>query len=110
MIGQNFMEKLLDGVKVEWKQLGLVADYEQPSKYLVKTTNYDDSFQIPVLTAGITFILGYTDEVEGIYEASKHPVITFDDFTTANKWVDFDFKAKSSAMKMIKSANEKELS
>lgn len=60
----------------------------------------------PVLTAGKTFILGYTDETDGIYQASVHPVIIFDDFTTAHKWVDFDFKAKSSAMKMITSKDE----
>ncbi len=102
MIEQNFMEKLLDGVKVEWKPLGLVADYEQPSKYLVKTTNYDDSFQIPVLTAGKTFILGYTDEVNGIFKKEELPVIIFDDFTTATQFVDFPFKAKSSAMKILK--------
>ena len=94
----SFMEKLLDGVTVEWKPLGEVTQYEQPTKYLVKTKNYSDEFETPVLTAGKTFILGYTDEVNGVYEASKNPVIIFDDFTTANKWVDFDFKAKSSAM------------
>ena len=109
MIKQNFMEKLLDGVEVEWKSLGEVADYEQPTKYLVNSTNYCDDFSVPVLTAGKTFILGYTDENEGIYEASKNPVIIFDDFTTANKWVDFDFKAKSSAMKMITSKDESEI-
>ncbi|KOR27813.1 hypothetical protein TI03_06105, partial [Achromatium sp. WMS1] len=48
------------------------------------------------------------NETQGIYEASKNPVIIFDDFTTANKWVDFDFKVKSSAMKMITSKNESE--
>jgi type I restriction enzyme S subunit len=98
--------ELLEGVAVEWKPLGKVAEYEQPTKYLVKTTNYRDDFETPVLTAGKTFILGYTDETERIYEASKTPVIIFDDFTTANKWVDFDFKAKSSAMKMITSVDE----
>nr|WP_274595196.1 restriction endonuclease subunit S [Enterococcus faecium] len=72
----------------------------------MKSTNYSDNFDTPVLTAGKTFILGYTDEISGIYSASKSPVIIFDDFTTANKWVDFDFKAKSSAMKMITSKNE----
>ena len=101
----NIME-LIDGVEVEWKTLGKVAEYEQPTKYLVKTTNYRDDFETPVLTAGKTFILGYTDEKDGIYEASKTPVIIFDDFTTANKWVGFDFKAKSSAMKMITSVDE----
>jgi len=88
--------------------LGDVTNYEQPTKYLVAAKNYSDEFDTPVLTAGKTFILGYTDESEGIYRASEHPVIIFDDFTTANKWVDFDFKAKSSAMKMITSKdNEK---
>lgn len=100
------MDTLLDGVEVVWTPLGEVADYEQPTKYLVKSQNYSDDFKTPVLTAGKTFILGYTDETNGIYNASKNPVIIFDDFTTANKWVDFDFKAKSSAMKMITSKNE----
>ena len=104
---RTFLEKLLDGAEVKWIPLGNVADYEQPTKYLVNSTVYNDNYPIPVLTAGKTFILGYTNEDEGIYFASKSPVIIFDDFTTANKWVDFDFKAKSSAMKMITSKNEK---
>ncbi|STW09681.1 Restriction modification system DNA specificity domain protein [Klebsiella grimontii] len=102
----SFMEKLLDGVEIKWLPLGDVTQYEQPTKYLVTTTNYSDEFDTPVLTAGKTFILGYTDEVDGIYKASEKPVIIFDDFTTANKWVNFDFKAKSSAMKMISSSDE----
>jgi len=102
----SYLEKLLDGVELKALALGDVTQYEQPTKYLVKTKNYDDSFEIPVLTAGKTFILGYTDEIDGINRASENPVIIFDDFTTANKWVDFDFKAKSSAMKMIKSSDE----
>jgi type I restriction enzyme S subunit len=106
MSGTNFLERLLDGAAVEWKPLGEVTKYEQPTKYLVRSTNYSDEFETPVLTAGKTFILGYTDEIDGIYRASKNPVIIFDDFTTANKWVHFDFKAKSSAMKMITSAND----
>lgn len=84
-----------------WKTLGEIVDYLQPTKFLVKNTNYHNDYATPVLTAGKTFILGYTNETDGIYPASKNPVIIFDDFTTANKWVDFDFKAKSSAMKII---------
>ena len=106
MSGMNFLERLLDGVAMEWKTLGEVTKYEQPTKYLVQSTNYSDDFATPVLTAGKTFVLGYTDEINGIYRASKTPAIIFDDFTTANKWVDFDFKAKSSAMKMITSIND----
>ena len=84
-------------------KLGDVIDYTQPTKYLVESTEYDDEFATPVLTAGKTFILGYTDETNGIYDASvENPVIIFDDFTTDNKWVDFPFKAKSSAMKMLR--------
>ena len=101
MSGMTFLEKLLDGAEVEWKPLGDVTRYEQPTPYLVRSKNYSNDFKIPVLTAGKTFILGYTNEDEGIYFASKSPVIIFDDFTTASKWVDFDFKVKSSAMKMI---------
>jgi len=87
---------------VDSKELGELLDYEQPSKYLVESIAYDDNHATPVLTAGQTFILGYTDETDGIYPASPNePVIIFDDFTTAFKWVDFPFKAKSSAMKML---------
>ncbi len=106
MSDMRFMEKLLEGAEVAWIPLGEVTQYEQPTKYLVKTKNYDDAFETPVLTAGKTFILGYTDETNGINKASENPVIIFDDFTTANKWVDFDFKAKSSAMKMITSSDD----
>lgn len=102
----SYIDKLLQGQEVQWKTLGEVTKYEQPTKYLVKSTIYDKSYPIPVLTAGKTFILGHTNETDGIYRASVSPVIIFDDFTTANKWVDFDFKAKSSAMKMITSADE----
>ena len=91
---------------VEYIPIKEITKFEQPTKYIVKSTNYRDDFNTPVLTAGQTFILGYTNETDGIYNASKeHPVIIFDDFTGAFKWVDFPFKVKSSAMKMI-SANK----
>ena len=106
MSKMSYLAKLLDGVGVEWFPLGDVTQYEQPTNYLVAEKNYSDEFDTPVLTAGKTFILGYTEEVDGIYQASQSPVIIFDDFTTANKWVDFDFKVKSSAMKMITSRDE----
>ncbi len=86
----------------EWEEqeLGEVLYYEQPTKYLVNSTEYDDSYVIPVLTAGKTFILGYSNETHGIFSENL-PVIIFDDFTTAIKFVDFPFKAKSSAMKIL---------
>lgn len=92
---------------VEYKAIGEMVDYEQPSRYIVNSTKYDDSYSVPVLTAGQTFILGYTNETEGVYEASKeNPVIIFDDFTAAFKWVDFRFKVKSSAMKILTVKND----
>ena len=87
---------------VEYIAIGDVVKYEQPRKYIVNSIEYNDNFTIPVLTAGQSFILGYTNETEGIYNASKeNPVIIFDDFTGAFKWVDFPFKVKSSAMKIL---------
>ena len=93
-----------NGIKCteEWQriELGLLLDYKQPTPYLVESTAYNDSYEIPVLTAGKTFILGYTNECSGIYQ-DQLPVIIFDDFTTDSKFVNFPFKAKSSAMKIL---------
>jgi type I restriction enzyme S subunit len=98
-------KRRLPGFSGGWqmKKLGELLDYEQPTKYLVKETEYSDDYDTPVLTAGKTFILGYTSENSGIFQ--NLPTIIFDDFTTANKYVDFPFKAKSSAMKMLKPRN-----
>ena len=88
---------------VEWKKLDTLLDFEQPTPYLVKSTEYDDSYDTPVLTAGQSLLLGYTNETDGIYEASKvNPCIIFDDFTTSFHWIDYNFKVKSSAMKMLR--------
>lgn len=84
-------------------ELGDLLEYEQPTKYAVESTKYDNKYDTPVLTAGKSFILGYTDETDGIYD--NLPVIIFDDFTTATQYVNFKFKVKSSAMKILK-ANE----
>lgn len=74
-------------------------DYEQPQAYIVESTEYSDMYDTPVLTAGKSFIIGYTNEQEGI--CRDVPVIIFDDFTTDSKYVDFPFKVKSSAMKIL---------
>lgn len=90
----------------EWqeKRLGEVFDYQQPTPYLVRSTEYKDTYKTPVLTAGKTFVLGYTNEAEGVY--TDLPVTLFDDFTTAVQWVDFPFKVKSSAVKILKTKAE----
>ena len=76
-----------------------VVQYEQPTPYIVKSTNYDNSYKTPVLTAGKSFVMGYTNETKGIY--TSLPCIIFDDFTTDSKLVKFQFKVKSSAMKIL---------
>ena len=76
-----------------------ITNYEQPTAYIVDSTDYDNNYSIPVLTAGKSFIIGYTNETEGVY--SKLPCIIFDDFTTDSKLVNFPFKVKSSAMKIL---------
>lgn len=92
---------------VEHKILADILIYEQPGNYIVHTTDYDDSFGTPVLTAGKSFVLGYTNESDGVYAASADdPVIIFDDFTATFHWVDFPFKVKSSAIKMLRSYND----
>ena len=76
-----------------------VLEYEQPQKYIVSSTDYSDKYNVPVLTAGKSFIIGKTNEEFGVYD--NLPVIIFDDFTTDSKYVDFPFKVKSSAMKIL---------
>ncbi len=80
-----------------------MLEYEQPTPYIVESTDYKKR----LFYTGIgrkSFIIGYTNETSGI--KTDLPVIIFDDFTTDSKYVDFPFKVKSSAMKIL-TANEK---
>lgn len=99
-------KKRFSGFEEEWEEVRLknILDYEQPTKYLVQSKNYSKNYGTPVLTANKSFVLGYTNEQFGIYD--KLPIILFDDFTTDNKWVDFKFKVKSSAIKILKLRNQ----
>ena len=86
-----------------WKRvrLGDVLAYEQPYPYIVHKAEYVSN-GTPVLTPGKTFILGYTTETDGICRASSDaPRILFDDFLTISRLVQFDFKVKSSAVKIL---------
>lgn len=80
-------------------ELGELLPFEQPTAYIVKSTDYSDAYATPVLTAGKSFILGKTNETDGVFD--QLPVIIFDDFTTATQFVNFRFKVKSSAMKIL---------
>ncbi|HZY30125.1 MAG TPA: hypothetical protein VFF86_00645, partial [Candidatus Methylomirabilis sp.] len=87
-----------DGWRVE--RLGDLLKYERPDPYIVKSSDYDGGAQTPVLTANKSFILGYTNENVGI--CRDIPAVIFDDFTTDSKYVDFPFKVKSSAIKILR--------
>ena len=89
----------------EWaiRPLSDILYYEQPTQYIVEDTGYKKK-GIPVLTANKGFILGYTSETSNIY--NNLPVIIFDDFTTDKKFVEFPFKVKSSAIKLLKLKDE----
>ena len=85
-----------------WCRFADVLNYIRPDGYIVKCEEYCNRYETPVLTAGLSFILGYTNETDGHFRASKeNPVVIFDDFTTSTQWVDFEFKVKSSAMKIL---------
>ena len=94
---EKYGEKLPSGWVVT--NFETILEYEQPTKYIVNDTNYKPTYKTPVLTAGKSFILGYTNETDNIFD--DLPVIIFDDFTTESKFVDFPFKVKSSAMKIL---------
>lgn len=103
--GEHVPKRRFEGFVDEWsfETLGNLLIYEQPTKYLVNNTKYNDSNPIPVLTAGQSFILGYTHETNNVKNAtSEEPIIIFDDFTTSSHYVDFSFKVKSSAMKLLR--------
>lgn len=85
----------------ESKSFEKLLNYEQPTKYIVKKTDYI-SQGTPVLTANKSFILGYTNE-NNVYQ--NIPAIIFDDFTLESKYVDFPFMIKSSAIKILTSKN-----
>jgi type I restriction enzyme S subunit len=102
----KFKDSPLGRIPEEWEvvRLGEILKYEQPQKYIVKSEEYDEKSGVPVLTAGKTFILGYVDENEGI--CNDLPVILFDDFTTDSRYINFPFKVKSSATKILRARDE----
>jgi len=99
---RNLLFKALKKVNSETRTVRNALDYEQPAKYIVESADYhNDSTLTPVLTANKAFVLGYTSENYGIYD--KGECIIFDDFTMDMKYVDFPFKVKSSAIKILTS-------
>ena len=110
---QAAMQQLLTGkirlpdFSGEWetKRLGDLLTYERPDRYIVKSTEYSNHGDIPVLTANKAFILGYTTEAFGV--CADLPAIVFDDFTTDSKFATAPFKVKSSAIKLLRPRHDR---
>jgi len=105
--GDRYPELRFPGFTDAWEQrkFGDLFEYERPDAYIVKSDNYNNDFNMPVLTANKAFILGYTNE-ENSY---NKPSIIFDDFTLDRKYVDFPYMLKSSAIKILTSKNQHNL-
>ena len=105
--GAPYPELRFPGFTDAWEQRKFIDlfEYERPDAYIVKSDNYNDNFNMPVLTANKAFILGYTDE-KNSYDK---PSIIFDDFTLDRKYVDFPYMLKSSAIKILTSKNQHDL-
>ena len=105
--GEVYPELRFPGFTDPWEQrkFGDLFEYERPDAYTVKSDNYNNDFNMPVLTANKAFILGYTNE-ENSY---NKPSIIFDDFTLDRKYVDFPYMLKSSAIKILTSKNQHNL-
>lgn len=105
--GERYPELRFPGFTDAWEQRKFreLFEYERPDAYIVKSDNYNDVFNMPVLTANKAFILGYTNE-ENSY---NKPSIIFDDFTLDRKYVDFPYMLKSSAIKILTSKNQHNL-
>ena len=106
MNNTKFIEKLLDGVEVEWKALGtLVKTVTAPSK--LKSQAYRVTGRLPIVDQGIQFIAGYTDEDITPVEAGEY--IIFGDHSEHIKYVDFHFVQGADGLKILSpiSANAK---
>jgi type I restriction enzyme S subunit len=99
----NLLQK---NIPKDWsvKKIKDLLDFEQPTKYIVESSSYTSTGKTVVLTANKSFVLGHTNETDGVY--TDTPAIIFDDFTTDSKYVDFPFKVKSSAIKILTSRDE----
>jgi type I restriction enzyme S subunit len=102
--GTNKPEIRFKGFSKSWmeKEFGEIFKYERPDNFIVSSSRYSSRYKTPVLTANKSFILGYTNETRTFNESC----IIFDDFTLDNKFVDFPFMVKSSALKILSLQNK----
>ena len=93
-----FLERLLDGEKVEWKTLGEVCDIVKATSKL-KSGDYCVSGKVPIIDQGAQYIAGYTDKE--LTTIPKDEYIIFGDHTETIKFVDFEFVQGADGLKIL---------
>lgn len=102
----NYLEKLLNGVGVEWKPIGTeIKTVTAPSK--LKSQSYRLTGRLPIIDQGLEFIAGYTDE--DVTPINNGEYIIFGDHSEHIKYVDFPFVQGADGIKILRaiSANTK---
>jgi type I restriction enzyme S subunit len=99
MSGMNFLERLLDGVTVEWKPLRTeIKTVTAPSK--LKSVAYRDTGRFPIIDQGAEFIAAYTDEDVTPIKTGEY--IIFGDHSEHIKYVDFSFVQGADGLKILR--------
>ncbi|MFT0767897.1 restriction endonuclease subunit S [Proteus mirabilis] len=99
----SYMEKLLDGVEVEWRALrDVVKTITAPAK--LKRESYREAGQTPIIDQGEKFITGYTDEDVKALPLGEY--VIFGDHSEHIKYVDFSFIQGADGLKILKSISD----
>ena len=99
----SYLEKLLDGVEVEWIALReLVKTVTAPAK--LKRESYRETGKTPIIDQGEKFITGYTDEDVKALPLGEY--VIFGDHSEHIKYVDFSFIQGADGLKILKSISD----
>lgn len=99
----SYLEKLLDGVEVEWKALReVVKTVTAPAK--LKREGYRETGKIPIIDQGEKFITGYTDEDVKALPFGEY--VIFGDHSEHIKYVDFSFIQGADGLKILRSFSD----
>ncbi len=103
--------KLLDKVKNEysWELNNILEIFQDDTKNAtkIKKEDYLLEGEYPIIDQGQSYIAGYTNESDGLYESA--PVIIFGDHTRIIKYVDFSFLLGADGVKVLKSKLKRDI-
>src|SRR5690606_25787944 len=96
----SYLDKLLQGVEVEWKTLGeVVTTISAPAK--VKREAYSENGKIPIIDQGVDFIAGYINDTIPVVPVGEY--VIFGDHSEHIKYVNFAFVQGADGLKILKS-------